>query len=450
MFKKIEIWILFLVILLSILLVFGFGVLVRQELVGSIKAGWISKTALSIADIPANLKSSFNGLKEQDRFLNSGGFVGNPNEQESYLLLSRYNGDLSEGIVELIDLTNFQVLHTWNPNIDEFNSLIIQTDEFQYIDRDRNNSRSLLRHPQLTSDGGLLFKHTTPLRKIDACSGLIFQITKDLFHHSLEEDIDGNIWIPAHTYPQRLPSEKIGRNLPHNEGYLDDSIVKISPEGEILYENSVSQIFIDNELEYLLFSMRDKFFVRDPIHLNDIQPVDFDSQYWKKGDVFLSLRNQSMVLLYRPTTNKIIWKGTGKFFHQHDVNILDDHRIYVFNNNLKDFYEGDIVDGHNQVLIYNFKTNKYSSYLAESLIENDVRTPYQGRNKILPNGDLFLEETDYARTLYINADGSLRWSHLNRADDGFVYSVGWSRILYTQEDIQKVNNFLDLIGPCHE
>ena len=75
----------------------------------------------------------------------------------------------------------------------------------------------------------------------------------------------------------------------------------------------------------------------DPIHLNDIQPVNFDGEFWKKGDVFLSLRHQSMVLLYRPSTNEIIWKGTGPFFHQHDVDILDNHRISIFNNNSKDF-----------------------------------------------------------------------------------------------------------------
>jgi hypothetical protein len=37
MFKKIEIWILCLVILLGLIFSVGFGVLVRQELVGSIK-----------------------------------------------------------------------------------------------------------------------------------------------------------------------------------------------------------------------------------------------------------------------------------------------------------------------------------------------------------------------------------------------------------------------------
>ena len=47
MFKKIEIWILYLSILFGIIFSIGFsifvGVLVRQELVGSTKVGWLSK-----------------------------------------------------------------------------------------------------------------------------------------------------------------------------------------------------------------------------------------------------------------------------------------------------------------------------------------------------------------------------------------------------------------------
>ena len=73
-----------------------------------------------------------------------------------------------------------------------------------------------------------------------------------------------------------------------------------------------------------------------------------------------------MVLLYRPSTNEIIWKGAGPFFHQHDVDILDNHRISVFNNNSKDFAGSNVVDGHNEVIIYDFKTDEYSSYLKDS------------------------------------------------------------------------------------
>ena len=59
--------------------------------------------------------------------------------------------------------------------------------------------------------------------------------------------------------------------------------------------------------------MGDRKFTKDPIHLNDIQPVNFNGDYWEKGDVFLSLRNQSMIVLYRPSTNQIVWKTQGPF-----------------------------------------------------------------------------------------------------------------------------------------
>ena len=57
MFKKIEIWILYLVLLLGIPVTISFGVLVRQELNGNIKLGRVSKTALFLAEIPVNLKN---------------------------------------------------------------------------------------------------------------------------------------------------------------------------------------------------------------------------------------------------------------------------------------------------------------------------------------------------------------------------------------------------------
>tara|TARA_B100001057_G_scaffold447231_1_gene486569 strand:+ start:1415 stop:2809 length:1395 start_codon:yes stop_codon:yes gene_type:complete len=464
MFKKIEIWILYLTILLSILFAFAFGVLVRQEIEGITKKGsidisFLSRPAASIARLPEQflqmlLKPNPNRLSdpwEDPRdFYFQQGFKGTPNISESYLLLSRYDGDLEEGLVELVNLQNFKILHTWNPDIDKFNKKIKHIEEFKFIERDSNNYRQLLRHPYLSSNGYLFFKQDSPLRVIDECSELIYQNTHDRFHHSIESDIDGNIWIPTHQYPQSLDKTIIGRNKRFDNGYEDDAVLKISPEGTILFEKSVSEIFIENDMEYLLFSVGDKHFDTDPIHLNDIQPVKADSQYWKKGDIFISLRHQSMVLLYRPSTNKILWKGVGKFFHQHDVNIIDDHRISVFNNNSKDFIDGNIVDGNNEVIIYDFSKDKYTTYLNDSMKNSDIRTVTQGRSKILPNGDLFIEESNYGRTLYFNSDGSIRWTHVNLADDANIYNVGWSRILFTEKDIQTVNNFLKNKETCNE
>ena len=348
-------------------------------------------------------------------------------------------------------MTNFKILHTWNPDIDKFNNLVNQVDEFKFLKRDSKDSRFRLLNPLLLKNGDLVFHgNGTPLIKIDRCSNLIKINSHNEFHHSIVKDIDDNIWVSSYIYPQTLPIEKVGRGFRYQDGFLDDGIVQISPSGKILFEKSVSQILIDNGWEYLLFSVGDQLFTKDPIHLNDIQPVNFDGNFWKKGDIFLSLGQQSMVLLYRPLTNKIIWKGTGPFFHQHDINILDDHKISVFNNNSKDFVTGNFVDGNNELIIYNFKSNKYTNYLNQSLIKNDVRTITEGRSKIISNGDLFIEEQNFARILYLNKDGSLRWTYINSANNGKNYQLDWSRILDKYEDIQLINKFLQLKGKCNE
>ena len=56
MFKKIEIWILYLIMFLGIPITIGFGILVRQEISGSIKFGYLSKLALFLSEIPVNIK----------------------------------------------------------------------------------------------------------------------------------------------------------------------------------------------------------------------------------------------------------------------------------------------------------------------------------------------------------------------------------------------------------
>ena len=157
----------------------GFGFLVRQELLGIKKFGILSESALFLSEIPNNLKrilTSEDPLEIIDRFPNLDNFNGKPNLNEIYLLVSKYDGEKRQGLVELVDLTNFEVLHTWNPDINKFNSLVPKKDEFEKLALNSNDSRARLVHPKLTNDGGLLFHLSgSPLIKVDKCSNLIFQ-----------------------------------------------------------------------------------------------------------------------------------------------------------------------------------------------------------------------------------------------------------------------------------
>ena len=155
-----------------------------------------------------------------------------------------------------------------------------------------------------------------------------------------------------------------------------------------------------------------------------------------------------MIIQYRPSTDKVIWMDAGKTSQQHDIEIIDKERISIFNNNSKDFFSGNAVDGNNSIVVYDFKRNEYSKYLNEAMIKYDVRTITQGRGSILSNGDLFIEETDYGRTLYINAEGELQWIHLNKSDNN-AYAVHWSRILHKKNEIDRVRKIINN-NRCYE
>jgi hypothetical protein len=448
MYKKIEIWILYLVLVFVFISYIVFGALVRREIM---KGSYIpiispiSKIALFIAEIPHNLKKIGevpwrvpNGFN-----LDQAGFVGETHKTDLYLLLSRYDGDLNESIVELIDLKTFNILHKWNPQFNLFYRGLKKDEIFKHkrLKRDNNDRRSGIFHPLIDEFGSILFQSNgSPLLKINKNSNLEWLKSDESYHHSVEKNFEGNYWVCIWYYPYKIDSKYVGNKYGN---YRNDGIRKISSDGNILFEKSMFELFVEHQMEYLLFSTTDDF-KKDPIHLNDIQPVNENTDFWKKGDVFLSFRNLSLVILYRPETNEILWKSKpNKFFNQHDVNIVENNKISIFDNNMKFFFGSEEVDGNNRVVIYDFETDKYSTYLDKSLEKEDVRTKLSGRSQILFNGDLAIEESGNGRFLYFTSKGELKWTYFNRASDNKLYHLFWSRILYRNEDIVIVNNFLE-------
>ena len=454
MFKKIEIWVLYLTLVLVIISYIIFGALVRKATIQKLKYnkqhdrtinGSISKIAYFFAEIPHNLRRIGKvPWRVPNRFnLNQAGFVGETHKNDLYLLLSRYDGDLNESIVQLIDLKTFEILHTWNPQFDLFYRGLKKDEKFKFkrLKIDNNDRRSGIFHPLIDEFGSILFQSNgSPLLKINKNSELEWLKSDESYHHSVEKDFEGNYWVCIWYYPYKIDAKYVGTE---HGNYDNDGIRKISSDGDILFEKSIFELFVEHEMEYLLFSTTDDF-KKDPIHLNDIQPIEKDTKYWKKGDVFLSFRNLSLVILYRPGTNEIIWKSKpNKFFNQHDVDIVENNKISIFDNNMKHLFDGRRVDGNNRVVMYDFETDKYSTYLNKSMEREDVRTKLSGRSQILPNGDLAIEESGNGRFLYFSSKGELKWTYFNRASDNELYHLFWSRILYRNENIAIVNNFLE-------
>ena len=166
-----------------------------------------------------------------------------------------------------------------------------------------------------------------------------------------------------------------------------------------------------------------------------------DGRYWKKGDLFLSLRNISTILLYRPSTDEILWFKRGPWIAQHDVDILDDHRISVYDNDAQARTSGArFIASSSQVMVYDFATEKVSLPLQRAMNDNAVRTRAEGLATQLPDGSTLIEDPDDARLIIFRADGAIAAQYVNRAKDGWLYRLGWSRYIDQASGDIALNN----------
>jgi hypothetical protein len=175
----------------------------------------------------------------------------------------------------------------------------------------------------------------------------------------------------------------------------------------------------------------------DPIHMNQIKVTRSDSAYWKRGDLLISARSLSTVFLYRPSTGKVLWHQTGPWMNQHSVDFVDNHRISVFSNNIvsgppnkeHSFLNSNDI---NRVYVFDFDNNEASQPYEKLLAIARPITLTEGRAQFLPDGGLFIEETNYGRQLRFTKD-ALVWSRVNDYDERRIGMVTWSRYLAYKE-----------------
>ena len=442
LFSKVSTWILLLVVIFLLIFSFFFGALVLR-----------SETAQKIVLIPKNIKIFFSDEldlgSEVDRFGKKSGLKifkkeSNLYEKKDFLLLSRYSGEKKRSIVELINLRSGEIIHQWSPNFEEINKLSKLPEEVVNFKRDHNNSRYQMIHPYLMSNGDLFFHsiYYSPLIKIDICSKVISTLDM-LTHHSIEADDDG-LWtpityIPSKNNPGLDESKGIGKSY-----FYDDGILKVSFDNKVIFEKSFVEILVENKLSYLIFGGKDPS--RDPLHLNDIQPVLKSTKYFKKGDLFLSFRNLSMIVLYRPSENKIIWFKQFPWELQHDVDILDETRISVFNNNrMRNKYDKD--KKYNDFMIYDFAKDKIKYVFKKEFEDYKIQTIGEGLGDLFKDGSIFIEESNFGRILMLDKNGEKIWEYINRSkENNKIYRLNWSRVINL--DLQKFNEELKKNNAC--
>ena len=76
------------------------------------------------------------------------------------------------------------------------------------------------------------------------------------------------------------------------------------------------------------------------------------------------------------------------------------------------------------------------------MIENKFISKSQGVSDFLIDGSLMVEEQNHGRILFFDASGNLEWEYVNKANNGNVYLLSWSRII---NDQKVIKNFKDKV-----
>jgi hypothetical protein len=339
-------------------------------------------------------------------------------------LYSYYSGNNNSYIVKLLDLSTNNVLHTWKLPYNkarkiymDWNKNLIQSDFDNHLGFSLNyNKKVRLRVPTLLENKKIVVRLQGLLLCLDKKSNIKWYQNK-FFHHSMEVDAKGNLWVASY--------HDTSKNTP----YLADQIVKLnSKDGSVLFKKNIGEIFRKNPNHDLSKIRLDN---EDLYHLNDIQPIYRNSKYWKKGDLFISLLGVNTVILYRPKTNEIIWRKMTNWSNQHDVNVVNDSLITIFDNNLKRKRPELKVKKQNRLIQYNFAKDTIKSLFQDVFEKNNIKTPTQGKAKYFPKDSLLYVESTTQSFFVIHdfkKDKSFK-CYIQGRSKKQASNLGWFRLL---------------------
>ncbi len=302
-------------------------------------------------------------------------------------------------------------------------------------------------HPILLEDTSVVsfITNRSPLFRLDAASNVVWRQDSLSFHHAINRAADGSLWVCTMRW------ERGGRHIAYRGRYrmgdrtvhfLDNSVARIDAgTGHILEVHSMAEVLRDNDLDHLILRSGD---AQDPLHLNDVEPVLSSSDHMKQGDLLLSFRNLQCVIQFRPTTGEVIRVIDGPLAAQHDVDIVNDSTLVIFNNNVQEnngVYTNkahkypvskdqvEVAHYHSQITRVDLGTGAFTPLLPALMAENGVMTASEGLQEALPGGRWFIEEQNSGELWVVGSEGVLYHDVHASHHDGYHHLPNWTRVL---------------------
>lgn len=409
------------IICLFILSIFGW--MVYHISAGDKKFGFLTKPVEFMYTFPDLFSQSVEELKTLPKT-----FVPTPENfkavnrlNSDFNVLTTYSDTSNTRSIVILNLKNDSILYKW-------------TLENPFKEHDR------IVNPLLLQDKSLIYFYegVSGLSRIDSLANRIWIQDSIYAHHALNLDHNGDIWVCSFE-PVSYATGLYWRNG-QSVFFKDNFITKLDAEsGRILYHQSVSKILTENKLSQYLFKSAS---LRDPLHINDVEPALKSTPYYKEGDLFISARNPSIIMHFRPLTNKVIRIIEGPFTSQHDVDFLNDSSLLIFNNNCYTVWSNDSKappkdssrleiagDFYSNIVNYDFGSGCLS-FIGDSLFRaNKIFTYTEGLMEFVDPQTYLVEEQNSGIIWIIKDDQVLYKNVFESQHEGYHHLPNWTRVV---------------------
>jgi hypothetical protein len=413
----------YLIIFITVACIFSFAI--RLSVEGN-RLGVFTEPIRTFSNFPRVAYYAINQVSSPERFVKIDQSLSPVNklDYELKVLGSRFETD--HWVIYLKSLTSNKVYHEWN----------IAEKDFTFTDRVFSHADP--RTPIMLEDSSIIVNidESMNLFRIDKNSNIIWKNNSHHFHHSINPAVDSNIWACSKSLKEL--TNKKGDKLVFYDDYLTKVDVK---NGKTLYNKSISEIFKENSLNYFVHGFNNLSIAggTDPFHLNDIEEVTESGKYLEKGDLIISLRNRSMVMVYNPSSSIVKRIIQGPFYNQHDVDLINDSTIRLFNNNVSSLETNGELRGkevretnlnqHAEVVDYHIEDSSFTKVFAPLFRQEGVFTLTQGLYETLPNGDLLVESQNSGLIYVFSKEGVLFKNYVHEIKSGLVEPPHWLRVI---------------------
>jgi len=378
------------------------------------------QTIYNVAKSGSNDASAVDSMHQlyPARYAESGVTVYDPlRAQPGVTLVTSYwfKNDEWQPAIRLLDMQG-KVVHEWQVNPEK---IWPESPFSDHVGDQMSSPNNYVHGAWLLPDGDVVFNvEYAGLVRMNACGEVVWTVPYRT-HHSVFRDDAGNFWVSG----LKWRYETVDGYVHLKPDFVDETMLQVSPEGQILREIFVLESIYQSGYGDLIAGSQKTL---DITHMNDVEVLSasmadrFPS--FTAGDILVSLRNINTVLVVDGTTEKVKWHFRHPLIRQHDPDFEPDGRITIFDNR-DDMTQEGMKLGPSQLVSVNPATNQWTTVYPHTS-EQAFYTQTGGKHQLLANGNRLITEAHGGRVFEIDAAGDLVWNWIiETRGDGLVPEV---------------------------